>query len=184
MKTSKYIYIYINIYLHISFKDVLSFQLSYKKDLTYNLEFVINQSVYSSGSALTNNSLNFEKRCLKPDTTKLDKEFLEKHPFNYEMPDGTFVHFAQEELDFFDIFFSQTKYPRYKKILETFSSEKSFQDIQTELHAVINMVDVDIRRSLMSGIVGRTYYICQIPFKSYNPLLLRVIYYDHLRFPS
>lgn len=70
------------------------------------------------------------------------------------MPDGSFVHFAQEELDFFDIFFSQTKYPRYKKILETFCQQENFQDIQTELHAVINQVDVDIRRSLMSGIIS------------------------------
>lgn len=84
------------------------------------------------------------------------------------MPDGTFVHFAQEELDFFDIFFSQTKYPRYKKILETFSSEESFQDIQTELHAVINMVDVDIRRSLMSGIVGRPLLYLTNRLKNYN----------------
>lgn len=89
----------------------------------------------------------------------LSPEFIKEHPFNCELPDGTSIYFSQAELNFFEIFFSSQKYSQYKTVLDNFCEEPNFKDLQTELGNIIQNVDIDIRRDVMSSIIGNYNYL-------------------------
>jgi hypothetical protein len=107
---------------------------------------------------------NVEKKKTPPVPSDLPSEFLKEHPFNCELPDGSYIHFSQAELNFFEIFFSSKKYPQYKVILEKFCEDPKFEDLQTEVNNIIKGIDIDIRRDVMSSIVGNCFLFSNFKF--------------------
>ena len=102
-----------------------------------------------------NFSSNVEKKHHHPHPPTLSQEFIKEHPYYCELPDGHPVYFSQAQLNFFEIFFSSKKYPQYKAVLDDFCEDKTFEDLQTEVAKIINQVDIDIRREVMSSIIGK-----------------------------
>ena len=92
------------------------------------------------------------------DSSGYSSDFLKTHPFHCELPDGNWVHFSPVKLNFFDVFFIGEKYPHLKEILNKFCEEEGFVSLQNELMAVLNQIDVDIRRNIMSNIIGTFEY--------------------------
>lgn len=112
------------------------------------------KSVYGSSPIFGSQGTDTSKLPKPPKPAHLSAEFVQEHPFNCELPDGTSIHFSQSQLNFFEIFFSSKKYPQYKTVLDNFCEEKGFEDLQSEVMKTINQVDIDIRREVMSSIVG------------------------------
>jgi hypothetical protein len=102
-----------------------------------------------------NGNSNQEKK-QHPVPTDLSSEFIKEHPYSCELPDGSPIYFSQAELNFFEIFFSSKKYPQYKNILDKFCEDPKFEDLQTEVNDIIQKIDIDIRRDVMSSIVGES----------------------------
>jgi actin-related protein len=80
-------------------------------------------------------------------------EFIKEHPYACELPDGNIARFSEDQFGLYDVFFSSKKYEKFNKVLTKYSKEPSFSSIQEDLQSVVDSVDVDAKRLVLSNII-------------------------------